>query len=448
MLKTLRQLLILSHILPLLVIIPIVGIALIYVLETRVLLPNLARELTGQAELVGELAGDRPDIWHNQSEAEAFTREMSGHISARVMLLNSEGRLLASSEPTDHERLNETVNLPPLADTLAGRTSTQTTYSRRLQTEIADVWLPILGADRQVTGVVRLSQRLFAIEEQFARLRYFIAGVLISGLVLGSMVGLVLAISLEHPLQRMTQAVYLLTSGQRQKPLPEQGPQEIRGLIHAVNTLVQQLRNSEEHRRQLLANLIHEIVGEIDQLRRLLDDLAHLQDQVSGTLTLQTQPVPLSQWLHRMLVSWREAAQEKGLNWEVAVPSNLPVLKLDPDRLGQALGNLLSNAVKYTPAEGAVSISAGVENESVWFRVSDTGPGIAPEDQRHIFTPFRRINQNGGYEAGMGLGLSIAQDLIVAHAGRLEVESSPGLGSHFTVWLPLRQDRLFDNGRR
>ena len=115
MFKTLRQRFILSHLLPLLVIIPIVGIALIYVLETRILLPSLVRELTGQAKLVGELAGDQPDIWHDQTQAEVFARKMSEHISARVMVLNSEGRLIASSDPTDHDYLNETVNPPFLA---------------------------------------------------------------------------------------------------------------------------------------------------------------------------------------------------------------------------------------------------------------------------------------------------------------------------------------------
>ena len=180
----------------------------------------------------------------------------------------------------------------------------------------------------------------------------------------------------------------------------------------------------------------------MDRLRRVLDDLAHLQDQVAGALTLQSQPVPLSEWLPKMLASWREAAQTKGLNWEIIVPATLPVLMLDPDRLGQVVGNLLSNAIKYTPAGGTVSISAGVENESVWIRVSDTGPGIALEDQADLFVPFRRIKQSKGQEGGMGLGLSIAQELIVAQAGRLDVESSPGQGSHFSIWLPWPQNHM------
>ena len=198
MFKTLRQRFILSHLLPLLVIIPIVGIALIYVLETRILLPSLVRELTGQAKLVGELAGDQPDIWHDQTQAEVFARKMSEHISARVMVLNSEGRLIASSDPTDYDYLNETVNPPFLADALAGQMRTQTTYSHRLQTEIADVWLPVSGTDGQVKGIIRLSLRSLTIEAQFVQLRYFIVGVLVAGLALGSLVGLMLALDLER----------------------------------------------------------------------------------------------------------------------------------------------------------------------------------------------------------------------------------------------------------
>jgi two-component system sensor histidine kinase GlrK len=105
-----------------------------------------------------------------------------------------------------------------------------------------------------------------------------------------------------------------------------------------------------------------------------------------------------------------------------------PALEVDPDRLGQALGNLLSNAIKYTPAGGTVAVSAGTVHGAIWIRVSDTGPGIAPADQARIFTPD--VHQ------GMGLGLGIARELIAAHNGRLELESTPGLGSHFTLWLP------------
>jgi signal transduction histidine kinase len=105
--------------------------------------------------------------------------------------------------------------------------------------------------------------------------------------------------------------------------------------------------------------------------------------------------------------------------------------------LGQALGNLLSNAIKYTPPGATVSVDAGVDGEMFWIQVGDTGPGIAPEEQARIFDPFYRSQPGQRFPQGMGLGLSIARDVVVAHGGRLELDSAPGLGSRFTVYLPL-----------
>jgi signal transduction histidine kinase len=225
----------------------------------------------------------------------------------------------------------------------------------------------------------------------------------------------------------------------------------------------------EQMNRQLLANLVHELgrplgafysaihalqqgadedltirqellagmAGEVRRFKRLLDDLARLYDRTIGRLELECQPIVLNQWLPQVLSSWREAAADKGLQWQATIPADLPILEADPDRLGQALGNLLSNAIKYTPSGGTVSIEAGFGDSAIWIRVSDTGPGIAPEDQAHIFTPFYRTREANHFKQGMGLGLSIAHDLIVAHKGRLEVESRPGLGSRFTLFAPI-----------
>jgi two-component system OmpR family sensor kinase len=84
-----------------------------------------------------------------------------------------------------------------------------------------------------------------------------------------------------------------------------------------------------------------------------------------------------------------------------------------------------------------VTLSAGVEKQEAWIQVGDTGPGISPEEQERIFAPFYRSQQGRRFPQGMGLGLSIAYALVAAHGGRLELDSSPGLGSSFTVWLPL-----------
>jgi signal transduction histidine kinase len=124
--------------------------------------------------------------------------------------------------------------------------------------------------------------------------------------------------------------------------------------------------------------------------------------------------------------------------WQSNIPAEMPVISADPDRLAQAVGNLVSNAIKYTPPQGSITVSAGSQAGEVWLRVTDTGPGIAAEEQARIFAPFYRGPVAGRFPQGMGLGLSIARDLVTAHDGRLTVESAPGSGSQFTIWLPVQ----------
>jgi signal transduction histidine kinase len=469
MLTTLRGHLILSHVLVVLVIVPVMGLALIYVLETQVILSNLASELTSEALLLAEFASTRDALWADTRAAQDFVTLVSERLGARVMLLDARGYVIASSDLANGDRLGQLLDSVSLSAAQAEGVSVRTSYSQRLHHEVVDVVIPVSDPGQQVAGFIRLSRQLTTVYEQFLRLRYLIAGVLLAGLALGSILGWALALNMERPLRYVTQAIHRLADSQQLDPLPEQGPEEIRTLAHTVNTLVLRLRSLEQARSKLLANLVHELgrplgalhsaiqallsgadedptfrrdllagmEGETDRLRRLLEDLAGLHDQVLGTLELDRRPTAVGDWLSHTLSPWREAAQEKGLHWEADLPVALPTLQVDPDRLGQAIGNLLSNAIKYTPPRGTVSIAAGVEGGSLWVRVSDTGPGIAPEEQAHIFTPFYRGQPDRRFPQGMGLGLSIARDLILAHGGQLEVDSSSGLGSQFTVSLPL-----------
>jgi two-component system, OmpR family, sensor histidine kinase BaeS len=145
----------------------------------------------------------------------------------------------------------------------------------------------------------------------------------------------------------------------------------------------------------------------------------------------------LSKWLLLCLIPWQQTAREKGLAWQLTMPDSLPTLLLDPDPLGQAVGNLLSNAIKYTAAGGLVAVVVEQTEDHVLIRVSDSGPGIEPHEQARIFEPFYRSHSQQLAREGMGIGLTIARELVVAHGGRLHVESTPGHGSHFTIWLPV-----------
>ncbi len=123
------------------------------------------------------------------------------------------------------------------------------------------------------------------------------------------------------------------------------------------------------------------------------------------------------------------------------IPENLPEIYIDPERMAQVLGNLLSNAVKYTPQGGSVLVTAGAGKSEVWYRVSDTGPGIHRLEQDQVFEPFYRSQKMQRFPQGLGLGLTIARDIVEAHGGMLELKSDPAQGSQLTVQLPLNSSQ-------
>ena len=274
---------------------------------------------------------------------------------------------------------------------------------------------------------------------------------------------------MERPLKEVTLAVERLAAGQRLSTLPETGPEETRLLLRTVNSLVERLHGVKDNRRRLLSNLIHELgrplgavraavhalkggaaedpalsaelLSGINQqlrgLQRLVDDLGQLQDRLLGAVELHREPVELEAWLPGVLRPWAEMALSHQLHWQAVVEHRIPSVVVDPDRLGQAIGNLLSNAVKYTPPGGTIRVTAAACEGAVRLTVEDDGPGIVAGEQEAVFEPFYRSQAKGRFPQGMGLGLAIARDLVIAHGGRLELESTPGAGSRFTIDLPV-----------
>jgi signal transduction histidine kinase len=468
MLRSLRLRLILSHLLPLLLVIPLLGTVLVYELETRVILTNLASELTGEGKILAVLTANEPYLWQDPLFAQAFLAGLAGQTRADISLIDVHGNLVATTDPAQTVDIGHPVALTGLKKALGGNVAVDTSYSQDLGAQVADVLVPARNGSGPVFGLIRLTHRLSSVYGQFLTLRDIIAVAVLVALALGGATGAVLGLGLERPLDQVTRAVNGLATGSESELLPEEGPEELRQLTRAVNHLKLELRNLEENRRHLLANLVHELgrpLGalrsaiqallsggdrdlkmrrelltgmneELTILQHLVEDLAQLHSQSLGMLELDLQAVAVSEWLPAQLLPWRPVALEKRLHWETSIPSDLPTIRADPNRLAHAFGTLLSNAVKYTPSGGSVSVAAGAEDQEVWIRVSDSGPGIAPEEQERIFTPFYRGRQPRRFPQGMGLGLTIARDLVVAHGGRLELESSPGLGSRFTLHLP------------
>lgn len=178
------------------------------------------------------------------------------------------------------------------------------------------------------------------------------------------------------------------------------------------------------------------IITGIEQMTKLIDDLLDL-GRIEAGVGLAREACQLDDIVNGIVDTLKPHADTKGLSLTVDMPQNLPSLSGDTTLLRQAVTNLLDNAIKYTPAGGQVRVSVSKEPEKFRLAVTDTGLGIAPADQTHLFQKFFRVKQRGSSQIkGSGLGLAIVKSIIERHGGRVWVDSKLGKGTTFYLELP------------
>lgn len=463
--RSLRTQLLLSHVLPFVLIVPLVGLVLLYLIEAQVLLNDLNSDLEERAALIAEAIKQRPEVFSSPDAAQAFVAEVSILVDGDIYLLDEAGELLAASPmlsetPVPAEAVNEVRFLT------TGEPSVTIDYG--ITEQEGEAVAPIIDVNQQLMGIIGVRETLMGVAGSFTQLRRLVLLTLLGGTLLGAIIGLLLARRLSEPIVEAAGAVHSIATGRPVDPLPPRGPVEVRDLSNSVNVLSERLRLLEQTRRHSLANIVHElgrplgailaavhvlregpgedpairaellsgVEQELEHMEPLLDDLSALHSEVTGQQRLETRPVPMGDWLMAVLLPWRTAAHNKGLDWSADVPRELPALTIDPDRMAQVVGNVLSNAVKYTPEGGRIAVRATADEEAVRIAVTDNGPGIAPEEQALVFEPFYRTRHPQRFSEGLGLGLSIARSLTEAHGGTLTLVSAPGEGSTFVITLP------------
>ena len=234
---------------------------------------------------------------------------------------------------------------------------------------------------------------------------------------------------------------------------------------------VTELKKTDEIRRDFVANLSHDIrtplaairgavetilsgaVKDLNQAERFLkmidrqvnriqvlsEDLLSLARLERGLEGANFKQVEVGSLLETGLSASRSLAEGKGVSLEAETPAKGVQVFADRARLEEALANLIDNAVKYTEAGGRVRVVTKAENGEVRFVVSDTGPGIPPEHLSRIFERFYRVDKARSREkGGTGLGLAIVKHAAQLHGGRVEVDSTPGKGSVFTLIIPAK----------
>lgn len=218
---------------------------------------------------------------------------------------------------------------------------------------------------------------------------------------------------------------------------------QLRTPINSLKLLHDALRTAPPRRRD---RFIETMRREINRLERTVEDLFKLSRLDQGQVALEPATFDLKELVHQYVNDRQSMAQNRNLTLTHGSEGNLRQVQADPGLIGQALSILLTNAFNYTPSGGAVRITSFMERDDgeAWaaFSVSDTGPGIPPEEQPYLFERFYRGSAaKNSQSPGAGLGLSIVKEIVELHEGRIEVESEglPGKGATFTVFLPLEE---------
>jgi signal transduction histidine kinase len=464
---------ILSNVLPLFIVLPLMGLLSIYIFERKILIPRQSSEIEADLDLLTHLITEEPDSFGSESTGRRFVQRYSAGAHWRLMILNPEGVLVATNSHDDLARVGMAVGRSEIADTISeGRLNT-TSFSQSMQTEVIDIWAAVRDSSDTLLGILRISQPLETLGEEIMRVRGFMVAIIAVGLLIGALIGLGLALSMENPLQQMTLSLQTMAREEHPSPIEVEGPEEFITLASAFNHLIERIDEMEVTRRKLLANLVHELGRPLGALRsalhalmsgadqdlelknellvgmdtqtsdlaRLVDDLTHLYDEDAGRFKLEYKEVNIQTWLGETVAPWRAHAEEKSIRLLLDVQKDV-VLNIDPNRMSQALGNLLSNAIKFTPIEGEITVRTFVEDSQVVIDVQDSGPGLSTEDRENLFTPFYRGKQSTRFPRGMGLGLSIARDIVQSHGGRLVAKPSTGAGTLFSIYLPQQSSAM------
>jgi signal transduction histidine kinase len=245
-------------------------------------------------------------------------------------------------------------------------------------------------------------------------------------------------------------------------------------LFQEIEEKSRELATASRHKSEFLANMSHELrtplnaiigfsevlsermFGEINEkqaeylddilesgrhLLSLINDILDLSKIEAGRMELERTDFDLPTAIENTLILVRERAHRRAITLGRTVDERLGIIRADERKVKQVLLNLLSNALKFTPERGQIDVQGRVRDRVIEISVTDTGMGIAPEDQAAVFEEFRQVGTASKRVEGTGLGLAISRKFIELHGGRIWVESEVGKGSRFAFTLPLTIDQ-------
>lgn len=461
MFSSLRSRLWLSYILLITVLLLILAIGLAFALaqSPRLLYPEVVFRL----RLAGELVPAEIEKATGERQVERFLQREAQARNLRLVLIGSDNKAQVDTggEELPVTRITRLERLRP----------SDPSQVRILRLPSSGTWLYTVRHLENNTLLLALSPApqvpLRALFRDDFVSTFLYAGLM--ALAFAFLLAIAMSSWISAPLRRMVSASRAVARGEHAS-VPVQGPGEMQELARAMNDMSQRVQASQQSQRDFAANVSHElktpltsiqgfaqaildgaaqtpealhqaadvIYTESTRMHRLVLDLLSLARLEAGTADLQWASVDMGALLNSVVQKLSPQARSAQIQLFVDC-AGLPPLMGDGDRLAQVFTNLVENAIKFTPPGGQVTVAARAEDLCLLASVTDTGIGMPEEDRARVFERFYQADKSrkGGTGHGVGLGLAIARQIVLAHGGEIWVESQPAQGSRFVVKIPL-----------
>lgn len=222
---------------------------------------------------------------------------------------------------------------------------------------------------------------------------------------------------------------------------------ELRTPLTSIRALVETLEAGAIEEEEIAMDFLGRIVGEVDRLNALVEDLLDFARLEAGRGQLKLEKVNVGETVRIGADRLRPQMERARLDLRVEVSEGLPEVEVDVARIEQVIVNLVHNAIKFTPAGGTITVRVSQVKNNIVVDVQDTGVGIPPEEQGRLFERFYKSDKARRSE-GTGLGLAIAKNIVLSHGGQISVESTQGEGATFTFTLPIRRKKALKRARK
>jgi signal transduction histidine kinase len=416
-------------------------------------------EAAGQAQLVAASAGGRLD---DADELDRLAARSSESLGGRVVIVDARGRLLADSAGEGLET-EVYATRPEIAAALRGRTSQGERHSDDLNQDLLFTAVPVVSSGKTV-GAVRVTQSVDAVNDEVRNDTLALVGIGAIALLLGLIVASLLAGSLSRPLRALAATARRIAGGDLEARAELEGPAEQREVAAAFNEMTERLAQALSAQREFVANASHQLrtpltglklrleaaglqaddpqlerelaaaEREADRLAKLLDELLTLAREADRPATAAA--IGLRGAAEAAEERWAGPAAQAGHRLELAGGPDASVLASAHD-LAIVLDNLVENALNYSPDGSKVTVEWSTDGDRARLAVLDEGPGVAPDEDGHLFERFYRGEAGRRGAPGTGLGLAIVETLARRWGGSARIANRPQGGARAEIELPL-----------